>query len=59
MTEKDVSTISPLEAQAKMKDGAALLDVREYPEFAGGRLPGARCMTSKHMRELRIAECLN
>jgi len=41
MTKKDVSTISPLEAQAKMKDGAALLDVREYPEWIQSHVPGA------------------
>ena len=41
MTEKDVSMISPLEAQAKMESGAALLDVREYPEWLESHVPGA------------------
>lgn len=41
MTGKDVLMISPLEAQAKMKRGAALLDVREYPEWIQSHVPGA------------------
>ena len=41
MTDKNVTTISPLEAEAKMRNGAALLDVREYPEWIQSHVPGA------------------
>lgn len=36
-----VQTITPLEARAKMQDGAVLLDVREYPEWLESHIPGA------------------
>ncbi len=41
MQNLNVSTISPREAQAKMEAGAALLDVREYPEWLESHIPGA------------------
>lgn len=41
MPTSDVQTISLLEAQAKMQNGAALLDVREYPEWLESHIPGA------------------
>ncbi len=41
MPENHVQTISPLEAKAKMDAGAALLDVREYPEWLESHVPGA------------------
>lgn len=34
MQQLDISTISPEEARAKINDGAALIDVREYPEWS-------------------------
>lgn len=36
-----ISRISPREAHKKMSDGASLLDVREYPEWVEGHVPGA------------------
>lgn len=36
-----LSRISPQEAKAKMEGGAALLDVREYPEWVESHIPGA------------------
>ncbi len=36
-----VQTITPLEARAKMQDGAVLLDVREYLEWLESHIPGA------------------
>ena len=41
MQEPNVPTISPLEAKTKMDNGAALLDVREYPEWLESHVPGA------------------
>ncbi len=39
--ENSISLISPHEASAKMQSGAALLDVREYPEWVQGHVAGA------------------
>lgn len=36
-----LSRISPQEAKQKMDNGAALLDVREYPEWLESHVPGA------------------
>ena len=41
MQNTPTQTISALEARAKMQDGAALLDVREYPEWLESHIPGA------------------
>lgn len=41
MTTPTIITISPQEAQHKMEQGAALLDVREYPEWVESHIPGA------------------
>ena len=41
MQKLDVSTISPQEAQAKMNDGAVLVDVREYPEWSQNHVSDA------------------
>ena len=36
-----ISQVSPTQAQQKMREGAALLDVREYPEWLESHVPGA------------------
>ncbi len=41
MQKNNISTISPQEAKSKMENGAALLDVREYPEWLESHVPGA------------------
>jgi rhodanese-related sulfurtransferase len=41
MQDTNVPTISPQEAKTKMDNGAALLDVREYPEWLESHVPGA------------------
>lgn len=37
----EITKIPPREAHAKMQNGAALLDVREYTEWAQSHIPGA------------------
>ncbi len=46
MNTSTVRTLSPQQLQSQLTSGTPplLLDVREYPEFAGGRLPGARLL---------------
>lgn len=41
MEKTSVQTIAPQEAHDKMQNGAALLDVREYPEWLESHIPGA------------------
>jgi len=41
MKTAEITRISPREAHAKMQNGAALLDVREYPEWLESHVPGA------------------
>jgi rhodanese-related sulfurtransferase len=41
MQKTSVETITPQEAKAKLEAGAALLDVREYPEWVQSHVPGA------------------
>ena len=46
MNTSTASTLSPQQLQTQLTSGTPplVLDVREYPEFAGGRLPGARLL---------------
>ena len=46
MNTSTVRPLSPQQLQTQLASGTPplLLDVREYPEFAGGRLPGARLL---------------
>ena len=46
MNASTVRTLSPQQLQSHLASGTPplLLDVREYPEFAGGRLPGAQLL---------------
>ena len=50
-------TLSPQQLQTNLASGTPplLLDVREYPEFAGGHLPGARLLPLAEL-ERRIGE---
>ncbi len=41
MQQPDISTISPEQARAKINNGAALIDVREYPEWSACHISDA------------------
>lgn len=41
MPYQNVPDIQPEEAQARLKEGALLLDVRRHDEFAAARIPGS------------------
>ncbi len=41
MTQNSLTTVSPAEAEARMRDGAVLIDIREPDEFARRHIRGA------------------
>lgn len=51
MQKLNVSTISPQDAQAKMNSGAALIDVREYPEWTACHILDATLISLGDVRK--------